>query len=237
MRGPAARVADHAQATDVGLARPRNEDRLLVRPPLFAVADGVGGAAGGERAAQLVVDALAALPEDPETGAVIAALAAANARVLAEAAAGPRAGMGSTVAVALVREGHADIVHVGDSRVHLLRDGELRRLTEDHSLVEELRRSGAISDDEAARHPRRNVITRAVGAESELRPTADSVEVRSGDVLLLCTDGLSAQVDEPDILAVLRAAAGLEPAATALVAAANAAGGADNVTVVLARVA
>ena len=146
-----------------------------------------------------------------------------------------KAGMGTTLTTALLADDRLDVVHVGDSRAYLWRDGELRQLTEDHSVVAELVRRGSLSAEDAENHPHRNVITRALGAEPEVVADTVSEPLRDGDVVLLCSDGLSSYVPERDIAAALAAAGSLREAAAALVERANAAGGTDNVTVVLAR--
>ena len=143
--------------------------------------------------------------------------------------------MGTTLTAALLADGRLDVVHVGDSRAYLWRDGELRQLTEDHSVVAELVRRGSLSAEDAEHHPHRNVITRALGAEPDVVADTVSEALRDGDVVLLCSDGLSSYVPERDIAAVLAEAGSLREAAAALVERANAAGGTDNVTVVLAR--
>ena len=146
-----------------------------------------------------------------------------------------KAGMGTTLTAAMLAADRLDVVHVGDSRAYLWRDGELRQLTQDHSVVAELVRRGSLSAEDAEHHPHRNVITRALGAEPEVVADTVSEPLRDGDVVLLCSDGLSSYVPERDIAGVLAAAASLREAAEALVERANAAGGTDNVTVVLAR--
>ncbi len=147
-----------------------------------------------------------------------------------------KSGMGTTMTAALVRDDHLDVIHVGDSRAYLWRDGVLRQVTEDHSVVGELVRRGSITAEEAENHPHRNVITRALGAEAEVQADTVSTGLREGDVVLLCSDGLSSYVAEADIAAVLADAGNLADAARGLVDRANGAGGIDNVTVVLARV-
>lgn len=234
----AARVREAAQASHVGLVREANEDRTLLRPPILAVADGVGGALAGGRAAQAVVDGVSQLGSDPSVREVCDSLEAANRVLLAEIAADPTlVGMGSTATLTLVRERHVEIVHVGDSRAYLLRSGDLRQLTADHSLVAELVRAGALSQEEAATHPRRNVIMKAIGAGETVDPDTASVPTEPGDIVLVCSDGLSGQVPHDEIRSLIEAAATLDSAATGLIEAANAAGGVDNVSVVLARIA
>ena len=147
-----------------------------------------------------------------------------------------KSGMGTTFTAAMLEDGRLDVVHVGDSRAYLWRDGKLRQLTEDHSVVAELVRRGSISPEDAEHHPHRNVITRALGAEPEVTVDTFSEYLRDGDVVMLCSDGLSSYVSEEDIAAALADAVTLADAAKGLVERANGAGGTDNVTVVLARV-
>ena len=216
--------------------RRHNEDRSLARPAVLAVADGMGGALAGEVAAQVAVEAVAALAAPVTADDVRQALQEANRAIRRMAAEDPdKAGMGTTLTTALLADDRLDVVHVGDSRAYLWRDGELRQLTEDHSVVAELVRRGSLSAEDAEHHPHRNVITRALGAEPDVVADTVSEALRDGDVVLLCSDGLSSYVPERDIAAALAAAGSLREAAAALVERANAAGGTDNVTVVLAR--
>jgi protein phosphatase len=230
------RVVELAQASDTGLVRGHNEDRFTAAPPLLAVADGMGGAQAGEVAASVAVQSLEALAADVNADDLQAAIEAANREIRSMAEANPaQAGMGTTLTAMLLRDGRAKIVHVGDSRAYLLRGGELRRLTEDHSLVNELVRRGELAPEDAERHPHRNVITRALGAEPVVEVDRVEVELADGDVLLLCTDGLTAYVPESVVRETVATAPGLQDAADALIGRANAAGGPDNTTVVLAR--
>ncbi len=233
------RVAEHAERTDTGLQRRANEDAYHARAPLFAVADGMGGAQAGEVASGTAVDALAAgVPDGAGTVEERLALVVqqANERIHALSVADEdRAGMGTTLTAAYVGEGEVTLVHVGDSRCYRRREGELERLTTDHSLVEELVRQGRLSPQEAEEHPQRSIITRALGPEAVVQPDALTVPARAGDVYLLCSDGLTSMVPEARIAEVLAGAPTLREAATELVAQANAAGGRDNITVVLFR--
>ncbi len=216
--------------------RRHNEDRSLARPAVLAVADGMGGALAGEVAAQVAVEAVAGLSAPVTADDVRRALQEANRAIRRMAAEDPdKAGMGTTLTTALLADDRLDVVHVGDSRAYLWRDGELRQLTEDHSVVAELVRRGSLSAEDAEHHPHRNVITRALGAEPEVVADTVSEPLRDGDVVLLCSDGLSSYVPQRDIAAALAGAGSLREAAAALVERANAAGGTDNVTVVLAR--
>ncbi len=231
-------VGRTAGLTDTGRKRRQNEDAFVCEPPLFAIADGMGGAQAGEVASRLAAAAIeeGAAAIEGEDG-VATVVRAANARIFERALHDPAvAGMGTTATVAVVDDHAATvtIAHVGDSRAYLYRDGVLEQLTTDHSLVGELVRSGRLTEDEAAVHPHRSVITRALGTDAEVEVDTRTLPVVPGDLVLLCSDGLSAMVRDDEILQVLRATDG-DPrsAAPALVAAANAAGGEDNVTVVL----
>jgi serine/threonine protein phosphatase PrpC len=227
-----------ARATDVGRVRGHNEDRHLVRPPVIAVADGMGGALAGEVAAGIAVTSLDGLPVSPRPGDLRRAVERANADIRRSASGNAgRAGMGTTVTACMLGDDdRLYVVHVGDSRAYLVRDGQLRRLTDDHSVVAELVRGGALTEEQADRHPQRNVITRALGASEQVSADAFQVPVRAGDVVLLCTDGVSAAIGDAAIRDALARAGSLEDAALALLAAADAAGGEDNATVVLGRV-
>lgn len=230
-------LVEVAHLSDIGRVRHHNEDRSLVGGDLLVVADGMGGANAGEVAAQMAVDAVGALPAPVTVEVVRTAVIDANRAIRRLARDEPdKSGMGTTLTAALMRDHTLDLVHVGDSRAYLWRDGVLTQITDDHSVVAELVRRGSITAEEAESHPHRNVITRALGAEAEVDADTVTTEVRAGDVLLLCSDGLSSYVAHAAIAGVLAGAPSLSVAARELVAAANAAGGADNVTVVLARV-
>jgi protein phosphatase len=222
-------------ATDTGRRRRRNEDAYVVAPPLFAVADGMGGAQAGEVASKLAAAAL----EDTDSGSlsgparVTSLIQEANRRVHERSSADPAtSGMGTTMTVALVEGDTVAIGHVGDSRAYLLRDGRLEQLTDDHSLVNELLKSGRLSREEAETHPQRSVITRAVGTDPDVDVDAFAVPARSGDVFLICSDGLTDMVGDEDILELLEQNDDIARAAKALVAEANKHGGEDNITVV-----
>ena len=236
------RVADHAARTDTGRARSANEDSYWVHSPLFVLADGMGGAQAGEVASQTAVGVFSdhgGLPDGPGTyeERLAALVAQANGRVYAQAQSDDQfAGMGTTLTVAFVGEDDLAIAHVGDSRFYVLRDGELEQLTDDHSLVGELVRRGQISAEEAEDHPQRSIITRALGIEGEVTVDHFSWPVRDGDVFLLCSDGLTGMVSDAGVAEILAGAPSLAVAAQQLVAAANEAGGRDNITVVLFRV-
>ncbi len=233
----ALRLVELAHASNTGRVRAQNEDRSLAAPRLLAVADGMGGAKAGEVAAEITVEAIAAIGDAPSVEALRGSLLDANRRIRAVAEDDPaRAGMGTTVTAALLDDGGTTLMHVGDSRAYLLRDGVLRQVTDDHSIVAEMVRQGQISPDEAARHPSRNIITRALGAEPDVQIDEVHLDLVPGDVVLLCTDGLSSMVDDALIEQTTAGAATLADAATALIDAALEHGGIDNVTVVLARI-
>jgi PPM family protein phosphatase len=216
----------------------RNEDAYVFEPPLFAIADGMGGARAGEVAAGIAASALrdsrrAAVDEE----SLEAIVAEANRRVWERSVADPStAGMGTTVTVALVDAPGEQVVfgHVGDSRAYRLRGDELEQITTDHSLVAELVESGVLTPEEAERHPQRSAITRAVGTESAIEVDVFTVPAEPGDLVLLCSDGLTDMLSEEEIAsALLEADRDPDAAAERLVAAANAKGGEDNITVVL----
>src|SRR5215213_289130 len=233
------RVADHFERTDPGRARRVNEDSFFARAPLFAVADGVGGAQAGEVASHLAVQVIEqGLPE--RGGSVEERLRdlveEANARINALSRTDDqRAGMASTLTVAYVGEHELSVAHVGDSRLYRLRDGVFERLTDDHSLVEELVRQGKLTPQEADEHPQRSIITRALGLEAGVQTDSHTWPARDGDVYLLCSDGLTSMVPEERVREILGGGAALPEAGRSLVDAANAAGGRDNITVVLFR--
>ncbi len=230
-------LGQHAARTDPGRKRRGNEDSYVSRPPLFAIADGMGGARAGEVASALAAGAL------EESGAglggeahVIALIQEANRRVHERASTDAEtSGMGTTITVALIEhDGTVTIGHVGDSRAYLLRGDRLEQLTDDHSLVAELVRRGELSPQAAEVHPQRSVITRALGTDPDVDVDAFPVTAQPGDVFLLCSDGLSDMVDGEQIEAiVLTHRHDLDFAAKSLVQAANRAGGEDNITAVL----
>jgi len=232
------RVVEQYAATDTGRQRRANEDALLARPPLFVVADGMGGAQAGEVASQIAVESFGdGLGDAAHPDAALVALAqAANARIHAlshEHA--EQAGMGTTLTAVYVGQDEVVVAHVGDSRAYRLRDGGLERLTDDHSLVDELIRQGRLTAEEAVEHPQRSVITRALGPEASVEVDVRTDHARAGDVYLLCSDGLTTMVDEPRLTALLLGHDHLHDAGEALIRAANEAGGRDNITVVLLR--
>jgi serine/threonine protein phosphatase PrpC len=224
-----------------GRRRRHNEDAYVVQPPLFAVADGMGGAKAGEVASGLAAAAVQESGTDGESGEarVAALIEEANRRVFRRASEDREAsGMGTTMTVALVEDDQVAIGHVGDSRAYLIREGRLEQLTDDHSLVAELVRSGKLTPEEAETHPQRSVITRALGTEADVDVDTLSIPATPGDLFLLCSDGLTSMVDDETILdAVERNRPNLQDAAKALVNAANRGGGEDNITVVFFEVA
>jgi protein phosphatase len=232
------RVAEQYAVTDTGRQRRANEDSLLARSPLFVVADGMGGAQAGEVASRIAVEYFQpGLGDASQPERELAELArAANSRIheLSHSNA-EQAGMGTTLTAVYVGEDEVAIAHVGDSRAYCLRDGELLRLTDDHSLVDELMRQGRLTPEEAVEHPQRSVITRALGPEGAVEVDTRSYRARAGDVYLLCSDGLTTMLSEEEILALLLANPRLRDAGEALIGAANEAGGRDNITVVLMR--
>lgn len=229
--------------TNPGRKRRRNEDAFVCEPPIFAVADGMGGAQAGEVASSLAATALSgALADHSDIAAhdaestVLELIREANRRVHERATSDVTAsGMGTTMTVALVGSGDAVAIgHVGDSRAYLLRDGSLDQLTDDHSLVAELVRRGELSAAEAEVHPQRSVITRALGTDPDVDVDVFSIQARDGDVFLLCSDGLSTMVDADAIAEIVRRRADdLEAGTHELIRAANDAGGDDNITAVL----
>src|SRR4051794_38605514 len=219
-----------AGITDPGRRRRRNEDAYVCEPPLFAVADGMGGAQAGEIASRLGATALRGGP----AGDVVELIQEANRKIYERSHEDETvSGMGTTMTVALVEDGQVRIGHVGDSRAYLIRDGKLEQLTEDHSLVAELVRSGKLSPEEAEVHPQRSVITRALGTDPDVDVDTFSVPAHPGDVFMLCSDGLTSMVSDDEILALVEThRSDLEKAAKALVDAANRGGGEDNITIV-----
>jgi PPM family protein phosphatase len=225
-----------AARTDPGRKRRGNEDSFVCRPPLFAIADGMGGARAGEVASALAAGAL----EDSNHGSgeryLRGLIQEANRRVHERASSdASTSGMGTTMTVALVEsDGNLTIGHVGDSRAYRLRGERLEQLTDDHSLVGELVRRGELSPEAAEVHPQRSVITRALGTDADVDVDTFSVETQAGDVYLICSDGLSDMVDAEAIERIVRdGREDLDGVARALVHAANRAGGEDNITAIL----
>lgn len=235
-----------AALTHVGLVREANEDALLVLNDLglWIVADGMGGHPGGDVASRLAVGATADYMRREAAGCrdgtedlLLRAIRHANERVRAEVDVRPELdSMGTTLVALLIGvnpEPRATLAHVGDSRAYLFRDGGLRALTVDHSYVEEKIREGLLTREEARRHPYRHMLSRAVGIEPEVEPEVTSFVLRPGDLILLCTDGLTKMIEDEEIAPLLAGAASHEEACRALVEEANRRGGADNTTVVV----
>jgi protein phosphatase len=217
-----------------GRKRRRNEDAWVCHPPLFAVADGMGGARGGEIASRVAATALGEPVDGSGEARVVALIQEANRQVYERAREDSDAsGMGTTITVALFENGIVSIGHVGDSRAYLIRDGKVDQLTEDHSLVAELVRTGRLSAEEAETHPQRSVITRALGTDPDVDVDVFSIEAKPGDLFLICSDGLTSMVDDATILNTVEVQrVDLDGVAKELVAAANRSGGEDNITVV-----
>ena len=234
------RVTEQAYRSDTGRQRTANEDSFFAGATMFAVADGMGGAQAGEVASNIAAEAFEAAerrPDEPAEAFLGRIIQEANARIHALAQHdSTRSGMGTTLTALLVDGDDVVIGHVGDSRAYVLRDGELRMLTSDHSLVEELRRQGRISDEQAADHPQRSIITRALGPEAEVEVDTFSFSARPGDVFLLCSDGLTTMIKDDGIAAALEGSSDLDDAVAALISEANEAGGRDNITAVAVRV-
>ena len=233
-------VIEEAHKTDTGRQRQANEDSYFARSPVFAVADGMGGAQAGEVASRIAAGAFDKEVE-PDTAAEVQleGIAKDANREIHELAQrdSSRAGMGTTLTAAFVRDNEVSLGHVGDSRAYVFRDGELKRLTKDHSLVEELRRQGRLTEEEAEEHPQRSIITRALGPEPNVNVDTMTLPARNGDVYLLCSDGLTTMVSDAEMAAILGEAKTLRAAVNNLVDAANAKGGRDNITAVAFRLA
>jgi serine/threonine protein phosphatase PrpC len=236
------KVAEEAHKTDTGRQRQANEDSYFARAPLFAVADGMGGAQAGEVASRIAARAFerkrTVSREEPAEGQLEKIAQQANREIhkLAQEDSS-RAGMGTTLTAALLRDDEVALGHVGDSRAYLLRDGQLKRLTKDHSLVEELRRQGRLTEEQAEEHPQRSIITRALGPEPSVNVDTMTFPARDGDVFLLCSDGLTTMVSDEQIREILVSSRNLRAAVNKLVDAANQGGGRDNITAVAFRVA
>ena len=235
-------VAEEAHKTDTGRQRHANEDSYFARPPVFAVADGMGGAQAGEVASRIAASTFERRgqvnPKEPAEGQLEEIAQAANSEIhqLAQEDSS-RAGMGTTLTAAMVRGDEVSLGHVGDSRAYVLRQGQLKRLTKDHSLVEELRRQGRLTEEQAEEHPQRSIITRALGPEPNVNVDTMTFPARDGDIYLLCSDGLTTMVSDDEIRQILVEARTLRSAVNKLVEAANRGGGRDNITAVAFRLA
>jgi protein phosphatase len=231
------RVAEQASRTDTGRQRHANEDAYYARAPVFVVADGMGGAQAGEVASRIATDAFDRELGSGQGEAELRAVVEAANREIHELAKrdASTAGMGTTLTAALIKGEEVAFAHVGDSRAYRLRGGRLERLTKDHSLVEELRRTGQLTDEQAEDHPQRSIITRALGPEERVEIDTLTVQASAADIFLLCSDGLTTMVDEGRISRILRGATSLDAAVRSLVDEANRAGGRDNITAVAFR--
>jgi PPM family protein phosphatase len=235
----ALQISEQAFASDTGRQRTANEDSFFAGAPVFAVADGMGGAQAGEVASRIAAESFqeAERGDAAPEGYLRSIAETANQRINEFAATDEsRSGMGTTFTAALIEGDEISLAHVGDSRAYLFRDGELRLLTSDHSLVEELRRQGKLTDEQAEDHPQRSIITRALGPEREVEIDTMTYKARPADVFLLCSDGLTTMVRDDRIAAALAHSPSLEEATQRLIDEANAAGGRDNITVVAFRV-
>src|SRR4051794_9163188 len=235
-------VAEEAHKTDTGRQRHANEDSYFARSPVFAVAGGMGGAQAGEVASRIAASTFERRgqvdPKEPAEGQLEEIAQAANREIhqLAQEDSS-RAGMGTTLTAALVRGDEVSLGHVGDSRAYVLRQGQLKRLTKDHSLVEELRRQGRLTEEQAEEHPQRSIITRALGPEPNVNVDTMTFPARDGDIYLLCSDGLTTMVSDDEIRQILVESRTLRSAVNKLVEAANRGGGRDNITAVAFRLA
>jgi serine/threonine protein phosphatase PrpC len=232
------KVVEEAHRTDTGRQRHANEDAFFAEAPVFAVADGMGGAQAGEVASRIAADAFESADEGDEAPEhfLSRVVIAANERIhkLAERDAS-RSGMGTTLTAALIGDDEVSFAHVGDSRAYVYRDGDLKRLTSDHSLVEELRRQGRLTEAQAEEHPQRSIITRALGPEPEVEVDTMTYPARAGDIFLLCSDGLTTMVPEARIARILERSKSLDSAVSRLIHEANEGGGRDNITAVAFR--
>ncbi len=234
----ALRIIEQAGRTDVGRQRSANEDSLVVDPPLFAVADGMGGAKAGEVASAVAAEAVEGATDsgEPVEAQLANIVRQANRRIYDLAVADEsRRGMGTTLTLAKVHGDEVSLAHVGDSRAYRLRGGELEQLTRDHSLVAELERSGQITAEAAEHHPQRSIITRALGPEPDVEVDTYTLAGRPDDLFLICSDGLTSMISDGEVASILRSAGSLEEASDELVRAANQSGGKDNITVILFR--
>ncbi len=234
----ALRIIEQAGRTDVGRQRSANEDSLVVNPPLFAVADGMGGARAGEVASAVAVEAVEGATEssEPPEAQLASIVREANRRIYNLAVADEsRRGMGTTLTLAKLHGDEVSFAHVGDSRAYRMRAGELEQLTRDHSLVAELERSGQITPEAAEHHPQRSIITRALGPEPDVEVDTYTLTGREDDLFLICSDGLTSMISDDEVASILRSAGSLDDAAEELVRAANQSGGKDNNTVILFR--
>lgn len=220
---------------DVGLAREHNEDSYLCLPPLFAVSDGMGGEAAGEIASSVAIQTIAdAAPTIIDAAGLGEAIENANKQVMEAPAKGVgKEGMGCTATAVMIENDKMSLAHVGDSRCYLLHNSSMVRLTRDHSFVESLVEAGLITNEEARIHPKRHVITRALGSDPDMYADNLTIDIERGERVLLCTDGLTSMVSDAEIEAICQENKTPQLCADALVSAALAAGGSDNVTVIV----
>src|ERR1700712_4263193 len=230
------RITDQAFATDTGRQRSANEDSVFVRAPVFVIADGMGGAQAGEVASKTSAESFDRdLPAGPPERGLKQTIESANREIHRLARTDPNlAGMGTTTTAAILDEQAEEVAigHVGDSRAYRLRRGKLERLTRDHSLVEEMRRKGQLTEAQAEDHPQRSIITRALGPEPEVEVDVQTVPALDGDVFLICSDGLTTMLDDEQIGRLLARATSMQNAVRALIDEANRAGGRDNISVI-----
>ncbi len=224
--------------TDKGKVREQNEDTLGYRDTLFVIADGMGGHQAGEVASAIAVETVLAVEMDADPVASLRrAVLSANSAILEEMAKNESfSGMGTTVAILLLKTDQAFVSHLGDSRIYQLAAGNLVQLTDDHSFVAELIKNGSITEEEAKIHPQRNVLTRALGTEGHLEFEVNSFTTHSGDKFLLCSDGLTGIVDEKIIKEILMSGETPQVIADHLVEQANKDGGTDNISVIVIEV-
>lgn len=224
--------------TDVGCVREHNEDSLVVAPPLYVVCDGMGGHAAGEVASEIAVNVIAdRAPATPDATALGQAVEEANLAIIQAAREGVgRAGMGCTCTAAMLENERLVVAQVGDSRAYLLHGGVLQQITRDHSLMADFIEAGQITPEEARVHPQRSVITRALGSDPRTQPDLFEINVSTGDRLLICSDGLTSMIEDYEIEDILNRTPDPQIAASKLVNAAVAAGGHDNVTVIVVNV-
>ena len=225
----------YGSRTEVGHVREHNEDSLTVLPPLFAVADGMGGHEAGEIASEITINTLNDLaPESADAEALARAVVAANLNVIKAPSQGiGREGMGTTLTAAILEKERLIIAQVGDSRAYLLHNGSLQQITRDHSLMADMIEAGQLTEAEARVHPNRSVITRAIGSDPHMQPDLYELNVETGDRLLLCSDGVCGMIEDSEIASIMRQAPSAQACADQLVEAALHAGGFDNATAVV----
>lgn len=225
----------YGSRTEIGNVREHNEDSLTVLPPLFAVADGMGGHEAGEVASEITINTLNDLaPQSADAEALARAVVAANLNVIRAPSQGVgREGMGTTLTAAILKKERLVIAQVGDSRAYLLHNGSLQQLTRDHSLMADMIEAGQLTEAEARVHPNRSVITRAIGSDPHMQPDLYELNVETGDRLLLCSDGICGMIEDHEIASIMRQASSAQSCADQLVEAALAAGGFDNATAVV----